>query len=405
MVKKTILRVLLAALVLLLFGLQASQPYPAHSFDAIAEPYRFALARWEASHLLTSLLPGGPSAQPIPTPEQVELVRDHFELGRKINELRIRLEIYELSTGERQALEKELGELEEERAPKEAQVMALLGAQVAEALAEQGLDTSLLWGRVQLLFPPLRFEFELLPHVLIVSPRDKIATISSTLLRPTLSLAEMEYIEARIAELGYSGLVERIGGVATYPSLLADTVSLEDALSTIAHEWTHHFLFFYPLGRHYNASYDMTIINETVADIVGHEIGDALIELYQTEEERRQTQEQDAQAEKEPGFDFNQAMRETRLRVDELLAQGRVEEAEQYMEERRLFINAQGYYIRKLNQAYFAFHGSYGESPAATSPIGGELRALREQSASLGEFVRTVARISSYQELQPLLQE
>ncbi|HEX76845.1 MAG TPA: hypothetical protein G4O03_00275 [Dehalococcoidia bacterium] len=393
---------LLAILVLPLLVLQAGQAYPAQSLEAIAQPYRFALARWEASHLLGSLL-WGPPAPTAPTPEQFELVRDYFELGRKIKELRIRLELYGLSPEERQALEEELQELKAERAPKQAQVMALLGAQVAEALAEHGLDTRLLWGRIHLLFPPLRFEFDSLPHVLIVSPRERIATISSTLLKPTLSQAEMEEIEAQVAKLGYSGLVEQIGGVATYPSLLADTVSLEDALSTIAHEWTHHFLVFYPLGRHYNASYDMTIINETVADIVGQEIGDALIGLYQTEEERRQ--EQGAQTEKKPAFDFNKAMRETRLRVDQLLAQGRVEEAERYMEERRLFINAQGYYIRKLNQAYFAFHGSYGESPAATSPIGSQLRALRERSASLGEFVRTVARISSYQELQALLQE
>jgi len=55
-------------------------------------------------------------------------------------------------------------------------------------------------------------------------------------------------------------------------------------------------------------------------------------------------------------------MRETRIRVDKLLAQGRIEEAEAYMEERRQEFVAHGYYIRKLNQAYFAFHGAYADT-------------------------------------------
>ena len=37
----------------------------------------------------------------------------------------------------------------------------------------------------------------------------------------------------------------------------------------------------------------------------------------------------------------------------------------------------QGYVIRKLNQAYFAFHGSYAVGTSATDPIGGKLRSLR----------------------------
>ncbi|MEK7849056.1 MAG: hypothetical protein AAB270_09040, partial [Chloroflexota bacterium] len=61
-----------------------------------------------------------------------------------------------------------------------------------------------------------------------------------------------------------------------------------------------------------------------------------------------------------------------------------------------------GYAIRRLNQAYFAFHGSYAESPQSTSPIGEELRRLREKSGSLGEFIRRIASVSSYQEFRAL---
>jgi hypothetical protein len=68
------------------------------------------------------------------------------------------------------------------------------------------------------------------------------------------------------------------------------------------------------------------------------------------------------------------------------------------MEERRQSIVAHGYLIRKINQAFFAFHGTYAASPASISPVAGQLQQLREGSKSLGDFLRTVARFGSYQE-------
>ncbi len=97
-------------------------------------------------------------------------------------------------------------------------------------------------------------------------------------------------------------------------------------------------------------------------------------------------------------------MRETRLEVDRLLAAGRITEAEQYMETRREILVQRGYAIRKLNQAYFAFHGSYAVGPAATDPIGAKLRALRQRTASLAEFVQAVSRLTSVAGLDALLQ-
>ena len=61
------------------------------------------------------------------------------------------------------------------------------------------------------------------------------------------------------------------------------------------------------------------------------------------------------------------------------------------MESKREFLAANGYYIRRLNQAYFAFHGSYADSAGSIDPIGPKLDELRKQSGSLREFV-TVAR-------------
>jgi hypothetical protein len=96
-------------------------------------------------------------------------------------------------------------------------------------------------------------------------------------------------------------------------------------------------------------------------------------------------------------------MRETRLEVDRLLAEGRVEEAEAYMDARREELVDNGYNVRKLNQAYFAFHGSYAVGAAATDPIGAKLRALRLLSGDLADFVRTVAAFTGPADLDAAL--
>jgi hypothetical protein len=92
-------------------------------------------------------------------------------------------------------------------------------------------------------------------------------------------------------------------------------------------------------------------------------------------------------------------MRETRLRVDELLGQGKVDEAEAYMEQRRLELQEHGYYIRKLNQAYFSFYGSYAAGSDSVDPIGPQLKELRRISGSLREFLFTAAKMDSYDDL------
>jgi hypothetical protein len=94
-------------------------------------------------------------------------------------------------------------------------------------------------------------------------------------------------------------------------------------------------------------------------------------------------------------FEYGPFMRETRLEADRLLAEGKITEADAYMAARRQILVEHGHSIRKLNQAYFAFHGSYAVGSAATDPIGAKLRALRMRSNSLAEFVQTVAALTS----------
>src|SRR5690606_23122432 len=58
-------------------------------------------------------------------------------------------------------------------------------------------------------------------------------------------------------------------------------------------------------------------------------------------------------------FDFGAEMNETRVTVDALLAKGKVTEAEDYMEARRLFFFENGYSLRRINQSFLALHGAY----------------------------------------------
>ncbi len=73
------------------------------------------------------------------------------------------------------------------------------------------------------------------------------------------------------------------------------------------------------------------------------------------------------------------------------------------MEQKRQYLASMGHYIRKLNQAYFAYHGAYADRPTSIDPIGFELKELRSQSASLKDFLDTVAGITSRQELRDSL--
>ena len=78
-----------------------------------------------------------------------------------------------------------------------------------------------------------------------------------------------------------------------------------------------------------------------------------------------------------------------------MLTESRVEEAEVYMEVERKRLVDKGYYLRRLNQAYFALHGTYATSPGFESAIGTELKAIRVKSSTLGEFVRLVGNVAN----------
>ena len=75
------------------------------------------------------------------------------------------------------------------------------------------------------------------------------------------------------------------------------------------------------------------------------------------------------------------------------------------MDERRIELQEHRFFIRKINQAYFAFNGTYGDSPASISPIGGQVDELRSLVSDVGDMLRLTRGISSYDEFLRILEE
>jgi hypothetical protein len=393
-IRRGILVVILAALVLAAGG-EHPRPGP---LDLAIAPYRYSQVWWALSHLsdkwVHKLADSLPWTSRPGREERVAQVQEFFNLGQQLRVLERRLQASTTSgpTAEAQAARRETGRVQQRRIKLQADVEEAVESEISAVLAQEGLA---FWAG--LTFPPVDAVFAGSPHVLVLSPRHRIERQQTILLLPEITNEEKGRIEDTVLQKqNLSALVEGTGGVAVYPSVVSDSGTLRDALVAVAHEWLHHWFFLRPLGQNFWSNSDMITLNETAATLASKEIGHRALQAM-----TGQTGNQEpapSMADTPSAFDFNAEMRQTRLRVEELLAQGRIEEAEAYMEERRQFIVAHGYRIRKINQAFFAFHGTYATSPASISPIAGQLRQLRERSKSLGDFLKTVARFGSYQE-------
>jgi len=291
---------------------------------------------------------------------------------------------------------------------------AILQDQVTQVLVEQGLTTG---GQP---IPNVWYHSTPLPMALIVSPRDRIEQTANISVNTDLTVDQQVKLEEDVSKgLNVSSLVVQIGGVGVYPTMVARTTNANWLLSTIAHEWIHNYLTLRPLGLLYSESPELRTMNETTASIAGDEIGAIVIEKFYPELKPAASfpnlklvslsfDRPDPETLVRPPFDFRAQMHETRIQADALLAAGKIEEAETYMETRRQVFLQNGYLLRKINQAYFAFHGAYADVPggaAGEDPVGPAVRALRAQSASLKDFINTMAWMWSFEQLQETIKQ
>jgi hypothetical protein len=394
---------------LLLIGYLVSSFITGPSFetrlDSIVKPYVFSLVGWELrvipQEIRLSLF-----NQSGKIDDEIGLVTEYFQSIEQIKAWQTKIDVARAGQGKYDlaSLEAELNRLQARKSTLESTAERIIERQIRGTLTEQGIFSPL--ARLKINFPPVNFKLEKPPYMLVISPRNRIESMKQITLKADLRLEEIENIEAAADKLGVSSLVVEIGGLgATYPTFVANDMNLRATIDAAAEEWVHQYLAFKPLGFLYlldltelRQNYEIATMNETLASMVSKEIGGLIYQKYYAQPEEKGIPEEKPTHESE--FDFNREMREIRKQVDLYLAQGEVERAEKFMEAKRQYLAGQGYYLRKLNQAYFAFHGTYADSPTSIDPIGQELKELRGQSASLKDFLNGAAAMTSRQALR-----
>jgi hypothetical protein len=370
--------------------------------------YNFELLSWQFDAIGAKLSAWvRQPANEISPQEAAQLVRAHLGRAQKIYELQGQLERI---IGEQKSapapnvalLQAEIDRLRREQEEERGTVEQIIEHQVSSVLAAEGI------GVAGYALPPVLFTFTEPPKKLVVSPRTRIEQLYGQMLDPEMPLAAIEQSEKAIgAEQALSAYITNIGGLGAYPTMVIDSASLPWVLSTVAHEWVHNYLTFFPLGFNYAHTSDLIIINETVAEVVGNEIGEKTLRQFYPDlaPPPRQSGAPPVPLDGPAGFDFGAEMRVTRLVVDRLLARGQVDKAEAYMEERRRLFVAHGYPLRVLNQAYFAFHGAYGTSAASSSPLGPQLERLRTSVPDVKTYLQVVRSFLTPEDVEQALHQ
>ncbi len=386
--------------------LQNSDSLRLSQAQEIAKSHLYSTIQWELDNFFDKWIhkiKTFATSSSLTPKEQTDLISQYFSLVDREALLRNQISATNNNTDPLKdksltKLRSELSNISTKRLEIRDQVEEILEAAIQDAVDKEGL----IWGAplraLGIKMPPVDFRLEPAPMVLVVSPRERIEMIEGFLLRPGITLSDIEEIENMATEVkDLSILAEQTGGVATYPSIVPPDRTLNSTLITATHEWLHHYLFFHPLGRNYWGDHDTRSLNETLANIFGQELGSMLSKKY------TQTNDRISFPSKHPTIDFRSEMQIVRKETDRLLADGNIIEAELYMEQKRQFLEAHGFNIRRINQAYFAFHGTYADSSASVSPIFDQLTSLRASSHSLGDFVHKVAKCSNYENFQKML--
>lgn len=355
-------------------------------------PYEYHLWKWEANTLLDNAFARvgiGPDPDDV---AGLAAVENYFKLTSQLR-AQNEAETPNLSL---------IDTLTSERAAYENDVERLVERYIGEAVTNAGLRRTLpLFTGVKITWPPPDFELTSPPRLLVRSPRNVIKRDGDTLLESGLTLREIESIEQRAASKESVSLVISIGGLAAYPAIVRDDRSFDSLLDTASHEWTHHYLAFFPLGQQWGKGGDAETLNETTANIAGREISNLIrkrhpISLPEGEDGR-------APAAPAPSVDFNKVMHDLRLQVDDLLKDGKVDEAERLMEDTRRFLADHGIAIRKLNQAYFAFYGTYADTPASSNPVGPKIESVWQLTKDVGLFLREMREVTNVRDLDAVI--
>lgn len=282
-------RVVLAlALALLL-----ATPRPDHSrfgkIKAEIRPYRFNYVAWEIETLWQKFQQAfwgyhlyiSPPQEKIIVLSYLNLIGEIIQLDREINA------IYADSTianpdQATQTLRQHYDQRREEQRTLQDIAEPIIERQVSYVLTTEG------FGVLGQIVPPVAFRFVEPPDVLVISPRDVIRQDYSFSLRPLLP-QERTKLEARVETVSPSDAawITGVGGVGIWPAMVEESQYAAIVYEIVAHEWSHHYLFAFPIGYEYFARPETRIINETVATLFGNRIGIKVLETFYADEVAR----------------------------------------------------------------------------------------------------------------------
>ncbi|GAH74380.1 unnamed protein product, partial [marine sediment metagenome] len=195
---------LFAAMSLLLVSLLGAGCTPDRDFDSrlgsIVKPYRFSIVKWEFK-TIPSEAKQWLFGKHERNDDQTDIVAEYFLLVERIKSLESEITTINADNeqGDLASIEAELNRLQEQRMALAGKVERIITRQIKEALAQEGIFNPVdkhigLKGS----FPPLDFRLEKPPHLLVISPRDRIESMREITLQQNLGLEEMESIEARV---------------------------------------------------------------------------------------------------------------------------------------------------------------------------------------------------------------
>lgn len=332
--------------------------------------------------------------------EEREIIKTYFAAREAERSLERRYDIEGLSTLELASLKEHKRKRQELDRP----VERILSRQIADVFDELGLTIPWLHA---LLIAPQRTDFRFVAGLnrLIIAERDKLEIYQYVGLDPELTVEERDEIEEAITQLRYSAYVKDFSGEGKSPSLIVPGTP-QGTLRVLAHERIHVWFFFVP--HRDTLDPEQRVIEETVASLLGDAIGKIVYcRIFDDPSACTQETERPVDLPPDPNrFDHRVALRETYLTAEAMLKEGRIEEAEAYMEERRQWMCEQGHCERVVNQAFFADKGAYADSPSfedAYCRLGAKIQELWNRSESIGEFYRSMQRIRTREDLEIVL--
>ena len=292
----------------------------------VAAPYSFDIITWHFENFLSKWTHRVARSMPwnrLTDMERQAMVAEYFDLTPRVRELVDQIQTVSSDSSHRS--ESELEELEQEleavRARREElqpDVEEALEAAISAVAKEHRLGA---FG--DFILPPVDIRLTEPPKVLVTSPRDRIERIHDVLVDPYVQVEDREAMESQLLDSDdLSAVVLDIGGVATYPASLYNGGSLKGTLGIAAHEWLHHYLFFKPLGQNMFKSSEMQVLNETLADLAGKQIGETALRHFPTASAGSNllvpvgnfADLQEYESAKIDEFNFNREMRVTRAR-------------------------------------------------------------------------------------------